>query len=177
MLDSERTGGKYINIRIQRSTHQQLIDLAGPDLPPEQCLENIVNQIATGTPMENLKQTSTIMQAPLMEITSKLAVLSDGLRRLTEITLENRRAIETMQAMLTPLPLGRPDSFSPGFKRPDKPGEPQNPVWEKPYYPPQFPDNRAFPVSSPANISDESGDEGAGILADKIKKYEEENPW
>jgi hypothetical protein len=167
MKGSKRTSEKYISIEIQQSTFQQLKDLAGVDLPPEKYLDNIINQMSTGIPLEHLKSASKAMQTSLTEIVEKLAAIADSLQRLTEITLENRRAKETLQGSFTPLPPGQQETSGPGFMRQNKHGETQN----------HFYDNQAFPLSPPANVFDDAGGEEASSLAANIKKYEEENPW
>jgi hypothetical protein len=179
LVESERSGGKFITIRIQRSTYQQLKDMAGADLPPEIYLQNIIAQIATGTSLEILTPASTAIHS-LTEITGKLAVLSECLQRLTELTQENRRAIESLRVNISPLPTGRFDTIRSDIKSPDKlakPVEPHQPSWDKAQYSPQFQNNGNFPIIPPAEVYDEGGEDDAESLEAKIKQYEKDNPW
>jgi hypothetical protein len=165
LVDSERSGGKFITIRIQRSTYQQLKNMAGADLPPEIYLENIIAQIAAGTSLEILTKTSAAVQT---EITGKLAALAANLQRLTEITLENRRAIESLRTTSAPLAPGRFGTFSPEFKSPEKPEKPVEPYTQN---------NNIFPIIPTAEVYDGGEDDEAGSLEAKINQYEKDNPW
>ncbi len=179
MNDFERTGAKYINIRIQRNTHQKLVELAGADLLPEQYLENVIDQITKGIPVESLQKTSSLIQTQLTLIMEKIAALDDRLKQLNEIALEYQRAIKNSQATSSLIPSHAVESFNLGIKKPEKTGEPYVHGWENKHYSPQLPDYSIYPVSVPAKFydEDEGEDDDDGILEAKIRKYEEENPW
>jgi hypothetical protein len=177
MRDTERTGEKYTRIAILRTIHQKLKDLAGQDKSPEEYLENIIKEIAEGNPAGIIKPKSIESKIPLVEATEKLDALAKSIQWLTEITLENRRAFETMQAMLTPVQPGHFGNDEHGFKRQDKPGEPQVPRWEESHFNTQFNDKQIFPISPPAEAYESGGGDESRLLEAKIKKYEEDNPW
>lgn len=105
---------------------------------------------------------SSEAEIDLKEISRKLDTLAASVERLTEIAIENRRLIDSQ-------PNADPgiQGFTRNRKKESRPGT-------ESYRDPFSYASGTIPASSSAESEDESSED---LHEERVKKYEDENPW
>jgi hypothetical protein len=114
----------------------------------------------------------TKAEIDLNEVSRKLDSLAASVERLTEIALENRRLINNLSLMLATGPQPNADMSGQGFTNADKnKPRPGTEIYRDPFsY-----GGGIIPASPSAESEDEYPEEQ--VQDERVKKYEEENPW
>jgi hypothetical protein len=112
----------------------------------------------------------------LKEIAGKLDALADRVDQLTQIVLENRRTLETLRAAEIPRPTDKNDQYPPGYGRYDNYlGENKSNFTESP--PGALLPERPEVLLISQTETDEMEIEGTVSREERIRQYEEKNPW
>ena len=114
---------------------------------------------------------SSEAEIDLKEISRKLDTLAASVERLTEIAIENRRLINNLNLAVSTGSQPNADPGSQGFtrnlKKESRPGT-------ESYRDPFSYSSGTIPASSSAESEDESSED---LQEERVKKYEDENPW
>jgi hypothetical protein len=114
---------------------------------------------------------SSEAEIDLKEISRKLDTLAASVERLTEIAIENRRLINNLNLAMSTGSQPNADPGSQGFTRNRK--KESRPGTES-YRDPFSYASGTIPASSSAESEDESSED---LQEERVKKYEDENPW
>jgi hypothetical protein len=173
-MKKKPTEDKIITISLSAETYEKLKDLAGPNVTPEDYLNRTINELAEGKKGERTPPGMFDYNTYFVEMVRKLDGLASNIERLTKITLDSRASGEDIRMKPSPAPWNRGDSYESGFTSHDISSEKGSGKQNESLMPPSSYGDHFMPVPQPVQ-DQETGEEPS--LEEKIKKYEEDNPW
>jgi hypothetical protein len=180
-MDKEVIGKKSVRITISQAASEKLKKLAGRETLPGAYLEKLIDDLAAakGSKMIEPQLSEGILLRN--EVNLKLDSLAHSIERLTNIFLENQRLSEQAGMASSPSLSGLRQSgpsnrYEPARSQYDKrPGQ-IGPNWEGSQPNPSAPEgNQSAPSFPPLEFNQEGSREVD--TEEKIRKYEEDNPW
>jgi hypothetical protein len=137
--------------------------------------KNAEIKLPKGKQSETVNLESSDEKISLVEVSQKLEIILSRIDQLTEVMLENRRLIETLQVILMPIQPVEMKALEAKTKKYEKPSDRHIRRNEQSTRnPPQY-DGYGLPSFPPEKLFDERQEEVR--LNKALKAYEEQNPW